>query len=228
MNRVDRGELLQRSVEDLPDCAVFILDVEGRVLTWNAGACSILGYVAEEIVGQPLARLYAGRKGAPAEAMADALVRGRHEETARLVRKDGTALDVLSVLIPLYDAREQHVGFGNLSRDLAVGVSAGMAGGAGRRISPFVAVPSRSWWSTTTAQGDPRRCGAPTHQPRLPRDCGAGRRGGAGTAAARIRDVDLLLVDVMMPNGMDGREVRRAGEGHPSRPQGSFLPQGPL
>jgi PAS domain S-box-containing protein len=92
---IDRGELLQRFVEDLPDCAVFILDVEGTVLTWNAGARSILGYVAEEIVGQPFARLYARQtESASAEALGDALACGRHEETVRFVRKDGAPLDV--------------------------------------------------------------------------------------------------------------------------------------
>src|SRR6185312_1592373 len=117
---VDRGELLQRFVEDLPDCAVFILDPEGTVLSWNAGARSILGYAADEILGRPLSALYAGSASntTPADAMGDALARGRHEETTQLRRKDGRPLKVRSVLIPLYDARERHVGFGNLTRDL--------------------------------------------------------------------------------------------------------------
>src|SRR5258707_1617764 len=107
----DRGDLIRQFVEGLPDCAVIILDVDGKVLTWNAGARSILGYVADEIVGQPYARLYTKEDVAsalPATALDDALAHGRHEEAGRLVCKDGTRRNVWSVVIPLYDARDRH------------------------------------------------------------------------------------------------------------------------
>ena len=84
----DRGDLVRRFVEDLPDCAVIILDVDGKVLTWNAGARSILSYGADEIVGQPYACLYTQ------EDIASAL--------------PAAALD---------DARDRHVGFGAMTRD---------------------------------------------------------------------------------------------------------------
>lgn len=204
-NEVDRGELLQRFVEDLPDCAVFILDVDGTVLTWNAGARSILGYVAEEIVGQPVARLYAtGPERAAADALGNALARGRHEETVRFVRKDGTALDVLSVLIPLYDARERHVGFGNLSRDLAAGV----APDAGAPLAEDLAVRRGTEQILVVDDDDQIRTIA------VRQLTGLGYRVIAASGGAdalellkQVPDIDLLFVDVMMPNGMGGREV---------------------
>ena len=204
-NEVDRGELLQRFVEDLPDCAVFLLDVEGRVLTWNAGARSILGYVAAEIVGQPFARLYAcGAESATAEALVGALARGRHEETVRFVRKDGTALVVQSVLIPLYDARDRHVGFGNLSRDLA----AGAVVEAAASTVDDLAIRRGAQQILVVDDDDQIRAIAMRQLTSL------GYRviaASGGTEALEllqhVPDIDLLFVDVMMPNGMGGREV---------------------
>ena len=52
MNASER-ELLIRFVDDLTDYAIIMLDVHGRVLTWNAGARALLGYAAEDFVGRP-------------------------------------------------------------------------------------------------------------------------------------------------------------------------------
>jgi len=202
---MDCGELLQRFVEDLPDCAVFILDVGGRVLTWNAGARSILGYVSEEMVGQPFARLYAREaESASAEALGDALARGRHEETVRFVRKDGAALDVQNVLIPLYDMRERHVGFGNLTRDMAGGALAGAA----MPVTADLAVRRGAEQILVVDDDDQIRAIA------VRQLTGLGYRVIAASGGAEalellvhVPDVDLLFVDVMMPNGMGGREV---------------------
>lgn len=198
-NELDRGELLQRFVEDLPDCAVVILDVAGTVLTWNAGARSILGYVAEEIVGQPFARLSAGGKeGTMAQALGNALARGRHEEMARFVRKDGTALDLQSVLIPLYDTRDRHVGFGNLSRDLAGGAAA-VDDLAVRRGAEQILVVDDDEQIRAIAVRQLTSLGY--------RVIAASGGAEALDLLKQAADVDLLFVDVMMPNGMGGREV---------------------
>jgi len=57
MNAHER-ELLQDFVDDLTDYAIVILDVHGRVLTWNAGARGLLGYAADEIVGRAFSDLH--------------------------------------------------------------------------------------------------------------------------------------------------------------------------
>ena len=199
-----RGELLQRFVEDLPDCAVFILDPEGTVLSWNAGARSILGYTADEIVGRPFAALYGGLPPGtmPAEAMGEALARGRHEETILLRRKDGRPLKVCSVLIPLYDARERHVGFGNLTRDLE----------GSPALSP--ATPQQDLAVRRGAQqilvvddDDNVRAVAVRQLTSLGYRVIAAPGGAQALELLRaVPDIDLLFVDVIMPNGMSGRE----------------------
>jgi PAS domain S-box-containing protein len=201
---IDRGELLQRFVEDLPDCAVFILDPAGLVLTWNAGARSILGYAADEIVGQPFAALYANAamSATPAEAMGEALARGRHEETTQLRRKDGRTVKVQSVLIPLYDAREQHVGFGSLTRDLEASPAAEAAplqrDLAERRGAPQVLVVD---------DDDQVRAIAVRQLTSLGYRVIAASGGAEALELLRaVPDIDLLFVDVMMPDGMSGRD----------------------
>jgi PAS domain S-box-containing protein len=201
---VDRGELLQRFVEDLPDCAVFILDPEGTVLSWNAGARSILGYAADEIVGQPLSALYAGSatNATPAEAMGDALARGRREETILLRRKDGRPLKVRSVLIPLYDTRERHVGFGNLTRDLEGPVTPEAA-------APDLDLAIRRGTQQILVVDDDDQVRAVAVRQLTSLGYRVIAAAGGAEALDLLRvvpDVDLLFVDVMMPNGVSGRE----------------------
>jgi PAS domain S-box-containing protein len=201
---VDRGELLQRFVEDLPDCAVFLLDPEGRVLSWNAGARSILGYASDEIIGQPMARIYvdSGTNATPAEAMDDALLRGRHEETILLRRKDGRPLKAHTVLVPLYDARERHVGFGNLTRDLEGSPSLAPA-----VSEPDLAVRRDAEQILVVDDDDSVRAVAVRQLTSLGYRVIAASSGAEALDLLRVvPDVDLLFVDVMMPDGMSGRE----------------------
>jgi PAS domain S-box-containing protein len=201
---VDRGELLQRFVEDLPDCAVFILDTAGTVLSWNAGARSILGYTADEIVGLPFATLcFTPTTGAsPAEAMGEALARGRHEETTLLRRKGGRPLKVRSVLMPLYDARERHVGFGNLTRDLE-----GPAAPVAATPEPDLAVRRGAHQILVVDDDDQVRAVAVRQLTSLGYRVIAAADGAEALDLLRVvPDVDLLFVDVMMPDGMSGRE----------------------
>jgi PAS domain S-box-containing protein len=200
----DRGELLQRFVEDLPDCAVFILDPAGKVLTWNAGARSILGYTADEIVGHPVDRLYAdsAMSATPAEAMGDALARGRHEETTRLRRKDGRPVKVQNVLIPLYDAREQHVGFGSLTRDLEALPAAETA-----PLQHDLAERRGAQQILVVDDDDQVRAIAVRQLTSLGYRVIAASGGAEALELLRaVPDIDLLFVDVSMPDGMSGRE----------------------
>jgi PAS domain S-box-containing protein len=117
MNANER-ELLQDFVDDLTDYAIVILDVHGRVLTWNAGARGLLGYAADEIVGRAFSDLHTTSDNllgkAPA-ALKDALQWGRHDATGRLVRKDGSRIQARVILRPLSDSRQRLAGFGMLA-----------------------------------------------------------------------------------------------------------------
>ena len=83
------GEL----VAGVHDYAVFLLDADGNVLTWNAGAERIKGYRADEIIGQHFSRFYPSdtvSSGWPAHELQVAAAMGRFEDQGWRMRKDGT------------------------------------------------------------------------------------------------------------------------------------------
>ena len=86
-------EQLRLLVENLRDYAIFTLDTEGRVASWNAGAERIKGYRAEEIIGQHYSRFYTQEdveRGKPDLELKTAAAQGRFEDEGWRVRKDGS------------------------------------------------------------------------------------------------------------------------------------------
>src|ERR1700737_2621633 len=86
----ERFELFVRSVKDY---ALFMLDPEGRVVSWNPGAEHIKGYKAEEIIGQSISIFYLPEDvelGKPRHALETAAREGRFEEEGWRVRRDGS------------------------------------------------------------------------------------------------------------------------------------------
>ena len=80
-------------VESVTDYAIYMLDPEGRVITWNVGAERGKGYKAEEILGQNYSIFFLpedAKAGLPADELATAASLGRYETEAWRVRKDGT------------------------------------------------------------------------------------------------------------------------------------------
>ncbi len=110
-------ELLIRSVVDY---AIFMLDPEGRVVSWNPGAERIKGYTAEEIVGQHFSRFYTAEDraaGLPAQALRTAAETGRFNAESWRVRKGGTRFWAMVVI----DAIRENgvlVGFAKITRDM--------------------------------------------------------------------------------------------------------------
>ncbi len=108
-------------VDAITDYAIFMLDPEGRVQTWNAGATKIKGYDASEIVGQHFSVFYtpedraAGKPGHNLEAVRRD---GRHEDESWRVRKDGTRFWANVVLTALRDEAGTLLGFAKITRDL--------------------------------------------------------------------------------------------------------------
>src|SRR4249920_614013 len=79
-------------VESIKDYAIFMLDPEGRVLTWNAGAERCKGYAAEEIIGQHFSRFYppeALERGIPDYELEVSRTIGSFEDEGWRLRKDG-------------------------------------------------------------------------------------------------------------------------------------------
>ena len=108
-------------VEGVKDYAILMLDTEGRVTSWNAGAERIKGYREEEILGQHFSRFYppdeiAQRK--PEEVLALAAASGRVEHEGWRLRKDGSRFWADVVITALRDDEGALVGFSKVTRDL--------------------------------------------------------------------------------------------------------------
>ena len=115
-------ERFRLMVEGVKDYAIFLLDKQGRVTSWNAGAERLKGYRAEEILGQHFSRFHPPEevaKGKPAEQLRAALVNGRCENEGWRVRKDGTRFWASVLTTPLYGADGSLVGFSKLTRDIS-------------------------------------------------------------------------------------------------------------
>ncbi len=108
-------------VEGVTDYAIFMLDTEGCVTNWNAGAQRIKGYKPEEIVGQHFSRFYSAedqKKGVPKKALETARKTGRYEAEGWRVRKDGTRFWALVVIDAIRDESGELIGFAKVTRDM--------------------------------------------------------------------------------------------------------------
>jgi PAS domain S-box-containing protein len=108
-------------VESVSDYAIFMLDTEGHVASWNAGAQRIKGYRPEEIIGQSFERFYPPEKvaeGWPREELRRAIANGRMEDEGWRVRKDGSRFWASVVITALRDSRGRLQGFAKVTRDL--------------------------------------------------------------------------------------------------------------
>jgi PAS domain S-box-containing protein len=108
-------------VEAVVDYAIFLLDPEGRVSSWNAGAERIKGYTAEDVIGRPFSLFFTEedrRLGLPERAVDAARRDGRFETEGWRVRKDGTRFWALAVLDAVRDDDGQLVGFAKITRDI--------------------------------------------------------------------------------------------------------------
>jgi len=108
-------------VESVVDYAIFMLDADGRVATWNAGAQRIKEYGAAEVIGQHFSRFYPREDveaGKPERALDIATREGRYEEEGWRVRKNGTAFWASVVISAVRDETGRLLGFAKVTRDL--------------------------------------------------------------------------------------------------------------
>lgn len=116
-----RDEQFRLLVEGVGDYAIYMLDTQGRVSSWNLGAQRIKGYSAEEIIGEPYSRFFTEEDrhaGVPQRILTAAARDGRFETEAWRVRKDGTRFYVSAVLTALHDTSGQLIGFAKVTRDV--------------------------------------------------------------------------------------------------------------
>jgi hypothetical protein len=120
-NLLQSEERFRLLVQSVRDYAIFMLDPEGRVLTWNAGAERFKGYRAEEIIGQHFSRFYppeALARGLPEHELAVATKVGSFEDEGWRVRKDGSLFWANVVITAIRNAEGKLLGFAKVTRDL--------------------------------------------------------------------------------------------------------------
>src|ERR1019366_5358538 len=103
------------------DYAIYMLDPEGHVISWNAGAARIKGYRSEEILGKHFSCFYVPgdrESGKPSRELQESLAKGRFEAQAQRVRKDGSAFWANVVITPMYDDAGALSGFSKVARDI--------------------------------------------------------------------------------------------------------------
>jgi len=108
-------------IDAVIDYAIYMIDPEGIITSWNAGAKRFKGYEEAEILGQHFSRFYTEEdrlKGLPQRALDTAIREGRFEGEGWRVRKDGTHFWCHVVIDPIYDATGTLLGFAKITRDL--------------------------------------------------------------------------------------------------------------
>jgi PAS domain S-box-containing protein len=107
-------------VEAVKDCAIFMLDLSGRITTWSPGAERLKGYRADEIIGRHFSIFYCPEDlacGKPEMELRVASETGRYEDEGRRLRKDGSQFWASVVITAIRDADAKLIGFAKVTRD---------------------------------------------------------------------------------------------------------------
>ncbi|HEY9685221.1 MAG TPA: PAS domain S-box protein [Oculatellaceae cyanobacterium] len=118
---IARLEALDLLVSSVVDYAIVLLDAEGNITSWNAGAQLIKGYTADEIVGKNFACFYCLDdidSGKPSQALKAADEEGRYEDFGWRVKKDGTPFFANVVITSFKDENGELLGFGKVTKDI--------------------------------------------------------------------------------------------------------------
>jgi PAS domain S-box-containing protein len=114
----ERSRLL---IDGVRDYAIFTMDPEGRVTSWNAGAERIKGYTEEEVVGKHFSAFYEKsdvEAGRPEQDLKRAVDTGRYEEEGRRLRKDGSTFWASVIITSLRSPDGRLRGFAKITRDI--------------------------------------------------------------------------------------------------------------
>src|SRR5436190_21490056 len=112
--RNDGERLFHLLMENVKDFAIFMLDPEGRIISWNTGSKRILGYEEPEIIGQPFEKIFVPedvQRKRPEYELQTAKETGRAEDERWHLRKDGSRFWASGVVTPLLDENGSLQGF---------------------------------------------------------------------------------------------------------------------
>src|SRR6202021_1584706 len=108
-------------IEAITDYAIYMLDPDGTVTSWNPGAKRFKGYEQSEIIGENFSRFYTEEdraNGLPRRALEIANREGKFEQEGWRVRKDGTRFWAYVVIDPIRNSAGGLIGFAKITRDL--------------------------------------------------------------------------------------------------------------
>lgn len=109
-------------IDGIKDYAIFLIDKNGYVTSWNSGAERIKGYSAVDILGKHFSTFYSKEaviSGHPENELKISLETGRYEEEGERIRKDGTTFCASVIITPLFDDAGQHFGYAKVTRDIS-------------------------------------------------------------------------------------------------------------
>ena len=130
-------------VEGVQDYAIYLLDPEGLVKSWNTGAERITGYRADQIIGKSFEVFYPredAAAGRPMEELRQARLHRRAEDTGWRVRIDGTRFWADVVVTALHDANGTLVGYAKVTRDVSERKRMEALEEEGRHVTEFLAM----------------------------------------------------------------------------------------
>jgi len=130
-------------IEGVVDYAVYMLDPEGRVSSWNTGAQRMTGYTRDEVLGKHFSQFYSPQDiaaGEPWAELATARVNGHVENEGWRVRKDGTKFFARVVVTALHDADGNLRGFAKVTQDLSVRERTQDLERTTRHVTEFIAI----------------------------------------------------------------------------------------
>jgi len=108
-------------VQGVTDYAIYMLDPEGHITSWNSGAQRLKGYAENEVVGQHFSAFYTPEErdaGLPMQALKTAAREGRFEKEGWRVRKDGSRFFANVIVDPIRDDLGELIGFAKVTRDI--------------------------------------------------------------------------------------------------------------
>ena len=109
-------------IAEIQDYAIILMDIDGTILSWNAGAEKIKGYKEEEIIGQNFRLFYLPQDrqaGLPEQLIEQAKKEGRAKHIGRRIRKDGTLFWGSILITALHDEEGEVIGFTKLTREIS-------------------------------------------------------------------------------------------------------------
>jgi PAS domain S-box-containing protein len=118
---LQNDEGLRLLLGNVVDHAIIMLDPQGRVVSWNAGAERLMEYSEGEILGQDFSRFYPRahvERDEPRVALERTIAEGRYEDEGWRVRKNGSTFWANVVITPIRDKSKELLGFVKIIRDL--------------------------------------------------------------------------------------------------------------